>query len=44
MQPSSLPGGLTVLKAMSSRESSMGSIGMIRWALRLVRYCVTASA
>src|SRR6185295_16191633 len=28
MQPSSLPGGLIVLKAMSSRESATGSIGM----------------
>src|SRR4051794_9313426 len=29
MQPSSLPGGLIVLKAMSSRESWTGSIGMV---------------
>src|SRR4051812_25790110 len=29
MQPSSLPGGLIVLNAMSSRESWTGSIGMV---------------
>ena len=40
MQLSSLPGGLIVLKAMSSRESSMGSIRMMTSRLRLVLKCI----